>query len=384
VRIGLIGYGGIGRVHALAYRTLGFHYGLPADSITVHGVATTRKESAERAAGEIGCSIAVSDYHELLQDPGIDAVDICVPNHLHEEVVVAAAQAGKHIYCEKPLAMDPAGGRRMVEAAESAGVTHQVGFNFRYYPAVLRARELIREGFLGKPFSFHGRYFRSSYIDPTKPLSWRLRKETARSGALFDLGSHIIDLSYFLLGDFRAVKATTRTLIAERPLARDTAETGPVDVDDLALLSVETASGTIGSIEVSRMGTGLPNDLRIEIFGSSGAIRFSAQDPSWLEVYDVTDKATPRGGMRGFRRLETVQRYEGQRAPDWSMPPGFIRTNAESQYTFVQACRSGAGAEPSMRHALHVQEVMESALASQDSGDWEPVAATGPTPSSRG
>ncbi len=149
MRIGLIGYGGIGRVHALAYRTLGFHYGLPADSITIHGVATTRKESAERAAAEIGCSIAVGDYHQLLRDPDIDAVDICVPNHLHEEVVIAAAQAGKHIYCEKPLAMDPAGGHRMVEAVESAGVTNQVSFNFRYYPAVLRARELIRDGIDG-------------------------------------------------------------------------------------------------------------------------------------------------------------------------------------------------------------------------------------------
>jgi predicted dehydrogenase len=379
LRIGLIGYGGIGRVHALAYRALGFHYGLPADSITVHGVATTRKESAERAAAEIGCSIAVDDYHRLLQDSDIDAVSICVPNHLHEEVAVAAAQAGKHIYCEKPLAMDPAGGRRMAEAAEAAGVTNQVSFHFRYYPAIRRARELIRDGFLGELFSFHGRYFRSSYIDPTKPLSWRLKKETSRSGALFDLGSHIIDLTYFLLGDLRAVRATTRTLIEERPLARGSTATGRVDVDDLALLSIETASGTIGSLEVSRMGTGLPNDLRIEIFGSSGAIRFSAQDPSWLEVYDVTDVATPGGGMRGFRRLETVQRYEGQRVPDWSMPPGFVRTNAESQYTFIQACRSGADAEPSMRHALHVQDIMEAALVSQTSGDWEPVAAMGLT-----
>jgi predicted dehydrogenase len=377
VRIGLIGYGGIGRVHALAYRSLGFHYGLPADSITIHAVATTRKESAERAGAEIGCPIAVGDYRQLLQDPGIDAVDICVPNHLHEEVVVAAAQAGKHVYCEKPLAMDSASGRRMVEAVESAGVTNQVSFNFRYYPAVLRARELIRGGFLGEPFSFHGRYFRSSYIDPAKPLSWRLKKETARSGALFDLGSHIIDLTYFLLGDFRAVRATTRTLIDERPLARDTTATGPVDVDDLALLSVETVSGTFGSIEVSRMGTGLPNDLRIEIFGASGAIRFSAQDPSWLEVYDVTESATPRGGMRGFRRLETVQHYEGQRAPDWSMPPGFIRTHAESQHAFIRACRRGTDAEPSMRHALHVQDIMESALVSQTSGDWESVEAMG-------
>lgn len=376
MRIGLIGYGGIGRVHALAYRSLAFHYGLPADYATIVAVATSSRDSAKRAAAEIGCSLAFGDYRELLAHPDIDAVDVCVPNHLHEEIVVAAAQAGKHIYCEKPLAIDPAAGRRMVAAAEAAGVTNRVAFNFRFYPAVLRARELIDDGFLGTPFSFHGRYFRSSYIDPTKPLSWRLKKETARSGALFDLGSHIIDLAYFLLGDFRAVRGTTRTLISDRPVAKDATETAPVDVDDLALLSVETASGTLGSIEVSRMGTGLPNDLRLEIFGTDGAIRFSAQDPSWLEVYDVRDPTTPRGGMRGFRRLETIQRYQGQRAPDWSMPPSFVRTHVESLYSFIRAGESGSDGEPTMRAALHVQDIMESALRSDISGDWEPVAPT--------
>ncbi len=145
-----------------------------------------------------------------------------------------------------------------------------------------------------------------------KPLSWRLNKEIAGGGALFDLGSHILDLLAYLLGDFGSVQATLDTLIRERPLAPGSSETGPVDVDDIALLHARTAAGTLGTVEISRMGTGAANDLQFEIFGDQGAIRFSAADPSWLEVYDMRDEGAPLGGMRGFRKLETVQRHEGR------------------------------------------------------------------------
>ena len=218
--IGLIGYGGIGRVHGMAYRSLPFHYGLPADAVRIGGVATTRPESARAAAAELGCGFWTADYHELLARPEIEAVDICVPNHLHAAIVVAAAAAGKHIYCEKPLAMNVAEGQQMVAAAARAGVKTQMTFNFRFYPAVLRARQLIDAGFLGRIFSFRGRYYRSSYIDPHKPISWRQQKAIAGGGALFDIGSHILDMLYFLLGEFAAVQATLDTLIQERPVQR--------------------------------------------------------------------------------------------------------------------------------------------------------------------
>ena len=202
VRIGMIGYGGIGRVHAMAYRSLPFHYGLPADSIQLVGVATTRPETAQAAAAEIGCEYWTDDYRQLLARPDIDVVDICVPNHMHAEIVQAAAAAGKHIYCEKPLAMNVAEAKAMVAAVQAAGVITQMTFNFRFFPAVLRAQQLVQEGFLGRIFSFRGRYYRSSYIDPQKPLTWRQRKAIAGGGALFDIGSHILDLLYCLLGPF--------------------------------------------------------------------------------------------------------------------------------------------------------------------------------------
>jgi predicted dehydrogenase len=337
VGVAMIGYGGIGRVHVMAYRNIPFHYGLPADTINIVGVATTRPETAQQAAREIGCDIWTTNYRDLLARDDVDLVDICVPNQAHKEIIVAAAEAGKHIYCEKPLSMTVAEGQQMVEAVTKARVKNQMTFNFRFFPAITRARQLVEEGFLGHVFSFRGRYYRSSYINYDKPLSWRLRQETSGGGALFDLGSHILDLVYYLLGDFGSVQATLDTLIKERPIAAGAAEKGAVDVDDIALMHVRLAGGTLGLVEISRMGTGATNDLQIEIFGHKGAIRFNSAEPSWLEVYDTRDAGQPLGGMRGFRKLEVVQRHEGQKSPDWSMPPGFVRTHAECQYRFLKA-----------------------------------------------
>ena len=372
--IAMIGYGGIGRVHAMAYRDIPFHYGLAANTINLIGVATTRPETAQKAAAEIGCDVWSTNFHELLARDDVDLVDICVPNRAHEEIVVAAAAAGKHIYCEKPLSMSVAEGRRMVEAVEKAGVKSQMTFNFRFYPAITRARQLVAEGFLGRVFSFRGRYYRSSYISYDKPLSWRLRQEMAGGGALFDLGSHVLDLIYYLLGDFKAVQATLDTLISERPVAAGSTEKGAVDVDDIALMHMRMADGTLGLVEISRMGTGTTNDLQIEIFGDKGALRFNSADPSWLEIYDTRDAGQPLGGMRGFRKLEVVQRHQGQISPDWSMPPGFVRSHAECQYQFLKAISDNTSTSPTLADGLRVQEAMEASIRSSQTGQWVPIA----------
>ncbi len=368
--IALIGYGGIGRVHALAYRAIPFYYGLPADTVKIIGVATTHPKSAQRAADEIGCAVWTADYRELLARPDVDVVDVTTPNHAHAAVVIAAAEAGKHIYCEKPLAMTVAEGRRMLAATQAAGVNTQMTFNLRFFPAVMRARQLIEAGFLGKIFSFRGRYYRSSYISPDKPLSWRLRKEVAGGGALFDLGSHILDLIYYLLGDYGAVQATLDTLIKARPLVAGSAETAPVDVDDIALLHLRMADGTLGLVEISRMGTGFSNEATFEVFGEGGAIRFHAANPAWLEVYDAREAELPLGGMRGFRQIEAIGRYPGAKMPDWSMTPGFERSHAECQYQFLRAITENRPASPSLADGLHIQTVMEAAMRSSAAGRW--------------
>ena len=370
ISIGLIGYGGIGRAHAAAYRAIPFHYGLSADSIDIAGVATTRLDTAERAAAEIGCAFCTDDYRELLARDDIDAVDICTPNNSHHEIALAAAAAGKHIYCEKPLAMNAAEAASMAAAVRAAGLKAQVTFNFRFFPAVMRAKQLVEAGFLGRIFSFRGRYHRASYIDSDKPMSWRLQREVTGGGALFDLGSHILDLLYCLLGEFDSVNATLDTLIKERPIKSGSAETAAVHVDDIALLHARLSDGTLGTVEISRMGTGATNDLAFEIFGQLGAIRFDLADPAALYVYDAREPDEPLGGGRGFRRLEAAGRYPGQQAPDWTMTPGFMRAHAECQYQFIRAIWDDKPTSPSFDDGAHVQTIMAAAERSSEKGGW--------------
>jgi predicted dehydrogenase len=374
--VAIVGYGGVARVHGMAYRAIPFHYGLPAGLVKIVGVADSQSKSAEAAAKELGCGFWTTDYRELLARADVDVVDICVPNHLHEEIILAAAAAGKHVYCEKPLANSVAQAKRIVEAVEKAGVKNQLNFNFRYYPAITRARQMISEGFLGQIFSYRGCYYRSSYINPDKPLSWRLNKSIAGGGALFDLGSHILDLIYYLMGDFASVQATVDTLIKERPIAPGSAEKAPVDVDDIVLMQARMADNTLGSIEISRMGTGATNDMKFEVFGQKGAIRFSTAEPSWLEVFDVRDTEQPTGGMSGFRKIQAVSRFDGHKAPDWSMAPGFTTTFVESQYRFLQAVSDDLQPLPDYRDALHIQQVMQAALLSSDEKRWVSIAET--------
>jgi predicted dehydrogenase len=368
--IGLIGYGAIGRVHAMGYRAIPFHYGLPANTFKLVGVATRRPETAEAAAREIGCDVWTGDYRQLLARDDVHVVDVCVPNFWHEEIVLAAAEAGKSIYCEKPLAMDLAQGRRIAEAVRRSGVKNQMTFNFRFFPAVLRAQQLMAEGFVGRVFSFRGRYHRSSYIDPAKPLSWRLRRDVAGGGALFDLGSHLLDLFIWLLGDIAEVQATLETFIKERPLAAGSAEKGAVDVDDMALLQMRLKDGALGLADVSRMGTGATNDLEVEIFGEKGAIRFALQDPNRLYVYDAREMEGPYGGQRGFKRIETAQRFEGQVAPDRGQSMSFTRSHAECQYQFLKAVLEDRMPSPNVEDGLRVQEVMEAVCLSSESRRW--------------
>jgi len=374
IGIGIIGYGGVARVHAMAYKSIPFHYGLSAGTVRIAGVADANAGTAKSAAGELGCGMWTTDFRDLLAREDVEVVDVCVPNYLHEEVILAAAAAGRHIFCEKPLSMNLEQGRHMVAAVSQAGVKNQINFNFRCYPAVSRARQLVDDGFLGRVFSFRGCFYRSSYINPEKPLSWRLSKKISGGGALFDLGSHVLDLIYYLLGEFDSVQAVMDTLIKERPISLGSKEKGLVDVDDIVLMQVRMQDGVLGALEISRMGTGATNDLRVEIFGDKGALRFNLEDPSFLEVFDVRDPEKPLGGMSGFRKIQTVGRYEGIKAPDWSMAPGFVSTFVESQYQFLKAISEDLPTSPTLADGLHIQEVMEATLQSSLAGRWVKLA----------
>jgi predicted dehydrogenase len=367
--VALVGYGAMGRAHAMAYRDIGFHYGLHADATKIIGVATTHEETARHAAAEVGCEVATTDWQTLIARDDIDIVDICTPHDSHEEIVVAAARAGKHIYCEKPLAHTLDAANRIAAAVREAGVQIGLTFNFRFFPCVQRAKQLIDDGLVGRIFSVHGRYFRASYIDANRPMSWRLRKAQAGGGVLIDSGAHLLDFAQWLVGGLTEVRAVLDTPHAERPIGKGSPDKECVDVEDEAFLHVRMANGALGTLEISRMATGATNDVWFEVRGQTGALRFTLEEPNWLYVYD----ARAADKVRGFTRVETVAKFDDALAPDWSQPVGVSRTHAECQYQFLRGVWGQPNSVPTLEDGLRVQALVEASYRSSNSEDWERI-----------
>ncbi len=370
IRVGMIGYGQMGRIHAYAYRTIPVFYDPLPFGVELRAVADVVPGTADRAVAQAGFARGVTDWREVVADPDIDVIDICTPNSEHLPVLEAAIAAGKDIYCEKPLCINLADARRILELAEGAKIRHQIVSEYRFLPAVAKAKELIAAGFVGDLFHFRGVYLHAGYIDPSRPISWRLRREVTGGGALVDLGPHIIDVMRHLVGDARAVLGTTETFIPERPLADRPGERAKVDVEDAASALLRFPGGGAGSIEVSRCATGAEDELRFEIHGSKGALHFNLMDPNWLYAYD----ATLPEGSRGFQRLATVQRYPAPAvapAPKFSI--GWVRSHVAAQYAFLAAIAEGRAASPSFADAVAVHAYIEAIYRSVEHPAWTAV-----------
>jgi predicted dehydrogenase len=373
--VGLMGYGMIGRVHALGYRELPLLYPRQLPPVRLSAVCTSHPATAQAAAAEAGGAAWCTDISALVARQDVHVVDCTLPNYLHRPALLAALRAGKPVYCEKPLALNDAEARELAAAARTAGVPVGLGFNYRFVPAIMRARQLIHDGALGEVYTFRAQYLHSGYQDPDRPMSWRLRKDQAGGGASMDLGSHVVDLIRYLLGEFQSVYARLHTFVTERPVRRDAAQKEAVTVDDAAWLQIRLESGAVGTMETSRFATGMVDDLRLEVHGRRGALRFSLMDGNWLYWYDATRKADPLGGERGWSRLETLQHYPGAAAPPPRAILGWTRTHAESQYAFLRAVVTGEAPHPDIVDGLRAQMVLGAAYASAQSGAWVAVPA---------
>jgi predicted dehydrogenase len=373
--VGMVGYGFMGKVHTYAYRTLSIFYDpVPVEARLV-GVATSSRDTAERAMRQGGYEIGVDDYRRLLERDDIHIIHCCTPNHMHRDVVTAAIEAGKHVYCDKPLARTVAEAEDICAAARSGSLTYQMAFNYRFVPALMRARELVLQGFIGEPLCFRAAYLHAGYVDPERPMTWRLDAQRGGGGALLDLGSHIIDLMRYLLGDFRRVRAMTRIFTARRPVSKGAAETAPVEVDDAVWMQVEMANGAIGTLEASRVSTGASDEIRLEAHGRLGAIAFNLMDPNWLYVYDNRLPEQPLGGMRGFTRVESVQRYPAPASlPVPKNTVGWLRFHVASLHSFLENIAAGRPGQPSLGDGLAVQRIMDTAYRSAADGSWRDIA----------
>ncbi len=318
IGVGMLGYAFMGKAHTNAFKKIPYIvYPPPAIPRLVSICGRTESAVAE-AARRYGYESYTTDWRQLVRDDRIQIVDNGLPNNEHAEPCIAAAEAGKHVICEKPLARNAEEARRMLEAVQRAGVKHACAFNYRFVPAVRLARQMIEQGRLGRIYHFRARYLQEWIMDPAFPRVWRLDKSVAGSGALGDLGAHIIDLGRFLVGEPRAVMAVTSTFIKERPLP-DGSGRAPVDVDDAFEAVVEFENGAIGTLEASRFAAGRKNFNSFEINGEKGSIAFNLERLNELEYYDATSEPKEANGWRTILVTESYHPFW-----QWWWPHGHI------------------------------------------------------------
>jgi len=373
--VGIIGFGFIGKVHAYSYINIPLFYDPPPLRTKLVGVCTSREETARKAKEVGGFEFATTDFMEIMERDDIDIVNICTPNRFHREEILAAIRSGKHIYCDKPLAFSSAEADEIAEALRGYDRVHQMTLQNRFLPATMRAKQLVDEGFLGEPISFRAVYLHSGSVDRDKPLSWKLDRRMGGGGVLYDLGPHVLDLIFHLIGEPERVFAETGILFEERPSPEDPSRRVKVEAEDLAILMLRMKSGALGTVECSKIATGTNDELRFEIHGTGGAMRFNLMEPNWLEIYDATRSEGPIGGRRGFTRVETVGRYPrpaGFPGPKFSV--GWIRAHMACLYNFLSAIAEGRGAEPSLLVGAKLQRFMDRAYLSASEKRWMDVS----------
>ena len=283
--IGMLGYAFMGKAHSHAWRDIPLFFWPPPAMPRLIVIYGRHEDRVREAMLRYGYKRYTTDWRNVVKNPEVDIVDNCLPNHLHKEPTIEALEAGKHVVCEKPLARNAEEAREMYEAAKKADVKTMCAFNYRFVPAIRLAKKLIDEGFLGRIYHFRARYLQDWIIDPNFPLVWRLRGDLAGSGPLGDLGSHIIDLARFLVGEIKAVTGAMRTFIEERPLPEDPSKKGKVTVEDAFVATVEFENGAIGTLEASRFATGRKNYNNFEVNGEKGSIEFNLERLNELRVY---------------------------------------------------------------------------------------------------
>lgn len=378
--IGMVGYAFMGRAHSQGWRNAGSFFDPPLEpELVVIGGRDAR--AAGETARRFGWEHVETDWRALIARPDVDLVDICTPGDTHCEIAVAALDAGKHVLCEKPLANTVEEARLMAEAAQRAaarGIRAMVGFTYRRVPAVALARELVRAGRVGEVRHVRARYLQDWLVDPQVPLGWRLRRERAGSGALSDIGAHIVDLTHAVTGRrVTGVSAITETFVRERPLPGEGGpggRRGPVSVDDAAIFIARLEGGALATFEATRVATGRKNAIHLEVDGTAGSLAFDFEDMNVLHVHDATLDAREAGFTRVLV-TEPGHPYAGHWWPaghGLGYEHGFTHQAAD----LIDAIAAGRDPEPSFADGLAVQEVLAAVERSAATGSrWTPVGA---------
>jgi len=384
VNVGLIGAGFMGKAHSLAYAALPMFFWPPPAMPRLAMLAEADDARAKEGAQRFGFEGWTADWKEVVENPDVDLVDISVPNDQHAEIAIAAAQAGKHVLCEKPLATTSEETGRMLDAVTEAGVIHMVAFSYRRTPAVVLARRLIDQGAIGSIRNFRGTYLQDWSNDPDLPLSWRFERSIAGSGALGDIGTHVLDIARYLVGEVSEVCAMLQTYIQDRPLQQGGvdelagaqkqagAERGEVDVDDEVIGLLRFESGAVGSLEATRAAHGRKNYLTFEVHGESGSITFDYERRDELRLY-TTDDAEDRQGFRTILTGPAHPHGEGL----WPIPAlgiGYGETKIIECHDLMKAIATGKLPSPSFEDGHRIAVICEAIERSDESAAWVDLA----------
>jgi predicted dehydrogenase len=387
IAVGMVGHAFMGAAHSQAWRSAPRFFDLPVVP-TMQVVCGRDATRVSEAADRLGWAESETDWRRLVERPDIGLIDICTPGDTHAEIAIAALAAGKHVLCEKPLANTVAEAEEMAAAAERAaadGVRAMVGFTYRRVPAIALARRLVAEGRIGDIRHVRAQYLQDWISDPEAPLSWRLDKDKAGSGALGDIGAHIIDLTQHITGErITEVSGQLETFVKERPVAAgDTAgtlggggastERGPVTVDDAAVFISRFTGGGLGVFEATRFATGRKNGIRIEINGSRGSLAFDFEDMNVLQLFDASEPDE----TAGFRRILVTEAAHPYVAAWW--PPGhglgYEHGFTHQVVDLMQAIADGTDPSPTFADGLQVQRVLAAVETSSETRSWQEITA---------
>jgi len=430
--VGILGFGMIGKVHAYGYAALPYCYDPVPLRARIARVVAGSAETAEKARQMLGIDAAGTDYRTVTENPEIDIVHICTPNHLHRDALLSAIAHGKHIYCEKPLTASWAEAEEvraaivgrvcnLPNARQVANLPHdeqvanlpydeqvtnlpydeqvanlpydeqvtnlphedqkdqnapyggvgQMVFQNRFFPATIRAKRMIDAGALGDVLGFRVAYLHDGSANPAAPLKWKLTA-AAGGGVIADLGSHALDLVEWLVGPIASVMAAAQIAYAHRPALNDPAARLPVDAEDCVTCLARLPSGALGTIEATKIATGMEDELRFEIHGTRGALRFNLMDPNRLEWHDAAAPDRPLGGLRGWNRIEAGQRYEPPATtfPNPKATIGWVRGHVACLANFLQAVAEGRPTQPDLMQGVRVQHLMECLRRSAAEHRW--------------
>ena len=377
MNVAIIGTKFMGKAHSNAWLNAPRFFDMDIKPVLKVACAQNEAELKE-FADRWGWEEIETDWRKVIARDDIDIVDISVPTYLHHEIAIAAAKAGKHIFCEKPFSLNLEEAQEMLDAAEEAGIVHYINHNYRRCPAVRLAKRLIDDGVVGRIFHWRGAYLQDWIVDPDFPLTWHLRKETAGSGPHGDLNSHSVDLARYLVGDIKAVSAMTANFITERPLpgegaatfsagGGDITETGPVTVEDAAFMLAEFENGALGSFEASRFAPGRKNFNNFEIYGSKGSILFNLERMNELQLFLRDDPAY----AQGFRTILATEGGEHDYIANWWPPGHMIGYEHEFHHAvvdFMDAIANQTTIQPNFYDGLKEMEVLMAGLESAQTG----------------